>query len=142
MAANSKTSVYIVDDDASVRKGLARVIRSANLNAVVFASADEFFQSDYETNNNCLVVDAKMPGTSGFDMLERLCRERITIPVIVVTAHDDPEARKAAEDAGAIAYFRKPVDSEALLDAITWALRQREKTKDRNNGSFLNGVNQ
>ena len=127
--ASSRASVYIVDDDPAVRRGLARVIRSANLNVVVFASADDFFQSNYEIKNSCVVVDAKMPRCSGLDMLARLRRQRITTPVIVVTAHDDPETRKSAEDAGAIGYFRKPVDSEALLDAITWALRAREEEK-------------
>jgi FixJ family two-component response regulator len=131
MAATLRTSVYIVDDDASVRRSLARVIRSANLNAVAFASADEFFQSDYETSDTCLVVDAKMPGVSGLDMLARLRKERIAIPAIVVTAHDDIETRKAAEDVGAFGYFRKPFDSEALLDAITWALSQNKKMKHR-----------
>jgi FixJ family two-component response regulator len=73
----------------------------------------------------------KMPAVSGLDMLTRLRKERIAIPVIVVTAHDDIETRKAAEDAGASGYFRKPFDSEALLDAITWALSQSEKMKHR-----------
>ena len=129
MTANVNAKIYIVDDDLSVRRSLARVVRSANLQAFVFATADKFFQSDYETSNSCLVVDAKMPGCGGLDMLSKLRRDRISIPVIVVTAHDDPETKKAAEEAGAIGFFRKPVDSEALLDAITWALRQAEKKK-------------
>lgn len=124
MTATVSASIYIVDDDCSVRRSLARVIRSANLHAVVFATADEFFQSNYETSNSCLVVDAKMPGCGGLDMLSRLRHDRILIPVIVVTAHDDPETKKAAEEAGAVGFFRKPVDSEALLDAIMWALRK------------------
>ena len=124
MSKNKSVNVYIVDDDPSVRRSLARVVRSANLQATVFATADKFFQSDYETSNSCLVVDAKMPGCGGLDMLSRLRHDRIPIPVIVVTAHDDPETKKAAEEAGAVGFFRKPVDSEALLDAITWALRK------------------
>ncbi len=129
MMATVSASIYIVDDDLSVRRSLARVIRSANLHAVVFATADEFFQSNYETSNSCLVVDAKMPGSGGLDMLSRLRSEHIAIPVIVVTAHDDSKTRADAEAAGAIGFFRKPVDAEALLDAITWALSQQEKTK-------------
>ena len=119
--------MYIVDDDASVRRGLARVVRSANLNVAVFASAGEFFQSDYETTNSCLVVDAKMPGSSGLDMLARLRKESVGIPVIVVTAHDDADTRSDAEEAGAIGFFRKPVDADALLDAITWALKSKKE---------------
>ncbi len=105
------------------------MIRSADLEAVAFASADDFFQSDSETTNSCLIADAKMPASGGLDLLSRLRKERIGIPVIVVTAHDDPKTRKDAEDAGAIGYFRKPVDSEALLEAITWALGPREAKK-------------
>ena len=134
MTAILSASVYIIDDDVSVRRGLARVVRSANLDAVVFASAEDFFKSDYKTKtrNICLVVDVNMPGeSSGLDILLRLHMEHITIPVIVVTAQDDPETRKAAEDAGAIGFFRKPVDYEALLDAITWALSQSEKIQHR-----------
>ena len=127
-----RASIYIVDDDLSVRRGLARVIRSANLKVVAFASANDFFQSAYETGNSCLIVDAEFRGSSDLDMLTRLRKESINIPVIVVTAHDDSKTRKAAGDAGAIGYFRKPVDSEALLDAIRWALASgRRSTEGR-----------
>lgn len=129
VAASMRTSVYIVDDDPSVRRSFARVFRAAGLHAVAFASPEDFFQGDYETKNSCLVVDATMPGTSGLDMLARLSVECAAIPVIIVSAIDDPEIRKSAIDAGAIGYFRKPVDSEALLDAIRWIVSSRERTK-------------
>lgn len=129
LAASTRTSVYIVDDDLSVRRSFARVFRAAGLHAVAFESPEDFFQSDYETKNSCLVVDATMPGISGIDMLARLSVECATIPVIIVTAIDDPETRKNAIDAGAIGYFRKPVDTEALLDAIRWIVSSRERTK-------------
>jgi FixJ family two-component response regulator len=120
--STGRANIYIVEDDSSVRRGLERVIRSANLNAVGFSSAEDFFQSDSKTTDSCLVVDMNMPGSSGLDLLSRLRKERIGIPVIVVSARDDPKTRLDVEDAGAVGYFRKPVDSEALLDAITWAL--------------------
>jgi FixJ family two-component response regulator len=123
----ARANVYIVDDDFSFRRGLERVLRSANLNGVAFASVDHFFQSVSERRNSCLVVDVKMPGGGALEMLTRLRKECIRIPVIVVTAHDDPKIRKEAQDRGAIGFFRKPVDSEALLDAITWALGSREE---------------
>ena len=131
MTTTIKTNIYVVDDDASVRRSLARVVRSAGHNAVTFASAENFFASDYRTfEGGCLIVDGKMPRSSGLDMLTRLRSERVNMPVIVVSAHDDPETRKAALDAGANGYFRKPVDSDALLDAITWALKKGERKKD------------
>jgi len=126
MTTTIRTNIYVVDDDASVRRSLARVVRSAGHNAVTFASAEDFFASDYRTGEGwCLIVDAKMPRSSGLDMLTRLHGERVNMPVIVVSAHDDPETRKAASDAGAIGYFRKPVDADALLDAITWAVKSQ-----------------
>ena len=129
LAAPTRTSVYIVDDDLSVRRSFARVFRAAGLHAVAFESPEDFFQSDYDTKNSCLVVDATMPGISGIDMLARLSVECATIPAIIVTAIDDPETRKSAIDAGAIGYFRKPVDTEALLDAVRWTVSSRERTK-------------
>jgi len=63
-----RTNIYVVDDDASVRRSLARVVRSAGHNAVAFASAKDFFASDYRTGEDgCLIVDAKMPRSSGLD---------------------------------------------------------------------------
>lgn len=127
---SSRVTVYIVDDDASVRKGLERVVRSADFDAKTFESAGAFFAAGFTEHNSCLIVDAKMPRSGGLDMLETLKSEHVSIPVIVVTAHDDPATRKAASDAGAVGYFRKPVDADALLDAITWALARRD-TKEQ-----------
>ena len=117
-----RATVYVVDDDPSVRRSLGRLIRSAGLEVSLFASADEFFESSRCDRNVCLIVDAKMPRVGGLDMLIRLQAERIGIPVIVITAHDDAETRKQAEEAGAVGFFRKPVDAEALLDAVQWAI--------------------
>jgi FixJ family two-component response regulator len=119
--------VYIVDDDPSVRKGFARVVRSAGFDARVFESADAFFGSGSARASGCLVVDAKMPVSGGPDMLTRLRHESPGMPVIVVTAHDDPETRKVADEVGAVSYFRKPVDADALLDAISWALSRKKE---------------
>ena len=116
--------MYVVDDDPSVRRGLGRLIRSAGLEVGLFASADEFFESSRCDKNVCLVVDAKMPRVGGLDMLVRLQAEHIGIPVIVITAHDDAETRKQAEEAGAVGFFRKPVDANALLDAVQWAISE------------------
>ena len=127
MTESVRATVYIIDDDPSVRKGFARVVRTGGLNAVAFGSSDDFFQSHYKTEDSCIVVDAKMPRSGGVDMLTRLRKESAGIPVIVVTAHDDADTRSDAEEAGAIGFFRKPVDADALLDAITWALKSKKE---------------
>jgi FixJ family two-component response regulator len=116
--------VYVVDDDPSVRRGLGRLFRSAHMEVHTFASADEFFESGCGGETGCLVVDAKMPRVGGTAMLKRLQENHSPLPVIVISAHDDPATREEAMAAGAVGYFRKPVDAEALLDAIRWALRR------------------
>jgi FixJ family two-component response regulator len=127
------TVVYVIDDDASVRKALARLMRSANIDAETFSSPGEFLAIPRREENACMIADMRMPGATGLDLQHDLALRGIGIPVIVVSASDDPAIRDRARDLGAVAFFRKPVDDHALLDAIWWALSAaREKTKERN----------
>ena len=114
--------VYVIDDDASVRTALQRLIRSAGLEAAVFGSVAEFLAGDPPVPQACIVADVRMPGPSGLDLPALLARRGWRFPVIFVTAYDTAEARRLAREAGAVGYFRKPVDDQALLDAIQWAL--------------------
>ena len=114
--------VYLIDDDASVRKAFGRLLRSANLDAETFSSAEEFLSSPKQEENACIIIDIQMPGLTGFDLLERLVTEGIRIPVIAVSAHDDAETREQARELGVQVFFRKPVDDQALLDAIWWTI--------------------
>jgi FixJ family two-component response regulator len=113
--------VYLIDDDASVRRSLGRVLTSAGLKWEAFASADEFLAAARPNSGGCIVADMTMPGTTGLDLQRRLQETASALPVILLTAHDTEEMRLAAREAGATAFFRKPVDSQALLDAIAWA---------------------
>ena len=114
--------VYVIDDDESVRRAFARLLRSANLDAETFSSADEFLNSPKQTENCCILIDIRMPGSTGFDLQQRLATSNIHIPVIVISASDDAKIRERARELGAISFFRKPVDDQALLDAIWWAI--------------------
>ena len=114
--------VYIVDDEPSVCTAYARLVRSAEMQPHTFASVEDFMRSDFTDENACVIADIQMPGTSGLDLPGLLARAGHHVPVIFVTAHDTPETRDRAQSAGAAAYFRKPVDGQALLDAIAWAL--------------------
>jgi len=114
--------LYLVDDDASVLKAMNRLFRAAGYVAETFASAEAFLKSPFQLKNAVLIVDIHMPGLSGLDLQLELTRDGIDIPVIFITAHDNAETREKARRAGAAAYFRKPVDARALLDAIEWAL--------------------
>ncbi|EDY20859.1 response regulator receiver protein [Chthoniobacter flavus Ellin428] len=115
--------IYIIDDEASVCTAYARLIRSAKMHPQMFASVEDFLRSEFTDENACVISDIQMPGISGIELPALLLKAGHKLPVIFVTAHDTPEARELAQTAGGAAYFRKPVDSQALLDAIEWSLR-------------------
>jgi len=114
--------VYIVDDEPSICTAYARLVRSAKMQPRTFASVEDFLRSDFTDENACVISDIQMPGTNGLDLPSLLARAGHRVPVIFVTAHDTPETRCRAQSAGAAGYFRKPVDDQALLDAIAWAI--------------------
>ena len=117
-----KTMVYVIDDDEPVRKAFGRLMRSADIGVETFSSPDEFFSVDRNTDNACVLLDIRMPGSTGFAFMERMAADSIPLPVIVVSASDDVHIRERARELGAMAFFRKPVDDQALLDAIWWAI--------------------
>ena len=114
--------VYIVDDEPSVCTAYTRLTHSAKMESRTFESVEAFMQADVSDENACVICDVRMPGKSGLELPELLVRAGRHLPVIFVTAHDTEETRAIAQRVGAAAYFRKPVDDQALLDAIAWAL--------------------
>ena len=120
--AKKASVVYVIDDDESVRSALERLLRSADLHAETFSSADEFLNSPKQKNIPCILIDIQMPGSTGFDLQQKLTAFDMRIPVIVISASDDAQIRERARELGAVAFFRKPVDDQALLDAIWWAI--------------------
>jgi FixJ family two-component response regulator len=112
--------VYIVDDDASVRKGLARLMRAAGFEPRVFETADEFMRDVREGSSGCVLLDISMPRVTGLQVQACLKQKGIDLPVIAVSARDDEETRRIARAQGAEFFLRKPVDDQALLDAIAW----------------------
>ncbi len=115
--------IAIVDDDASVRRGLARLLRSAGYRAETYASALEFLERGLPSEDPaCLVVDVRMPGLSGFDLYEALVSGGLEVPVIFITGHgEEPMAEKAVK-ADAVDFLAKPFDDQALLAAVERAL--------------------
>lgn len=121
-APSNRHSIYIVDDDDSVRRALERLVRSAGMHAVIFSSGEEFLNGLPGQVNGCVVIDIRMPGLTGHDVQTILRACGHTIPVIALSAEDDEEARQRARGLGAVAFFHKPVDDQALLDSIDWIL--------------------
>ena len=109
--------IAIVDDDASVRRSLHRVVHAAGYRAATFASAREFLEWLPRERAACLVLDVHMKEVTGFDL-----QERLAVPVIFMTAHDDPTTRARIEKSGAFAHLSKPFEEETVLDAIRRAL--------------------
>jgi FixJ family two-component response regulator len=116
--------VYVVDDDASIRGALSRLLRSSGYHAVTFESAEGFLERAAGLGRGCLVLDIRLPGMTGLDLQERLSLSGLAYPVIFMTAHDNPEWQERARKAGALAYLRKPFPEQALLDAIRIAFHE------------------
>lgn len=125
--------IFVVDDDQSARRGIARLLRAAGYNVRVYASANEFLDIITTDDSGCLVLDARMPGMSSDELSAELIRRCIDIPKIVVTGDDDPETKMEADKMKAVGFFRKPVDGTALLDAVSWALRSSSTNSNNTN---------
>jgi len=114
--------ISVIDDDISVRKSLDRLIRSVSLGVRVFASAEEFLNSD-PRKTECLILDVRLPGMSGIELHHHLLARGCNIPVIFITAHgSDDRARLEAASDWTVGYFTKPCGDE-LLDAVNEALK-------------------
>lgn len=111
--------VSIVDDDHSVRRALRRLVQLAGFPAEAFASGEDFLTSASLVRTACLVLDIHLNGgMTGFELQAQLTADRVVIPIIFITAHDDVSLRERAEESGAAAYLCKPFNDELLLDAI------------------------
>src|SRR3989475_5529924 len=122
MAAKKARVVCVVDDDESLRRSVRNLLSAVGFRVETFASAEEFLESTHRANAGCLVLDLRMTGMNGLDLLGHLAAMSSRIPVIILTAHGDEEARRRSLEAGAIAFLGKPFRSDALLDAVRTAL--------------------
>jgi FixJ family two-component response regulator len=110
--------VAVVDDEESIRKSLRRLFMAADLEAVAYASGQEFLDSLRERQPDCLVLDLQMPGLTGLEVQRALNGAGARFPTIIITAHDEPETRARCLAAGVAAYLCKPLHDEMLLEAI------------------------
>ena len=125
----SKILVYVVDDDASARQALEMLLISANMEVQAFERAEDLLKCMRREDRACLIADIKMKGLDGLELQQKLAESAIKIPVIFLTALDSNETRQQVKQAGAVSYFRTPVDDQALLDTIQWALTSCSSSK-------------
>ena len=125
----SKILIYVVDDDASARQAMEMLLISANMEVQAFERAEDLLKCMRREDRACLIADIKMKGLDGLELQQKLAESAIKIPVIFLTALDSNETRQQVKQAGAVSYFRKPVDDQALLDTIQWALTSCSSSK-------------
>jgi FixJ family two-component response regulator len=114
--------VAIVDDEEPVRKALGRLLQAAGFHVQTFASGQVFLEAVAVRSPDCLVLDLHMPGLTGLQVLQQLQSSGPAVPTIVITAHDEPQARSRCVAAGAVAFLPKPLDGQILLQAISQAV--------------------
>jgi two-component system response regulator FixJ len=115
---SGEQTVYVLDDDAAVCRSLERLLGSASFEPVTFQRPDEFLSKAGKFKKGCVLLDLRLPGTNGVDVMEALHRIRNDLPVIVMTAQGDIQVAVRAMKAGAIDFLEKPYSDEALLSAI------------------------
>jgi FixJ family two-component response regulator len=124
MAPPRSIIIAVVDDEPSVRKALVRLFRSAGYEAREFASGQEFLGTLPYYRYGCLVLDLHLPGMSGLDVQLDTAFIEAPLPVVIITAHDQPGARQKCLAAGAFAYLCKPFDDKELLQAVADAIER------------------
>jgi FixJ family two-component response regulator len=122
-------TIFVVDDDESVRRALKRLMKSVGLKVATFASAKEFLSTGGIRRTGILVLDVRMPEMTGLEMQTQLAASGAKIPVIFISAHEDSRAVERALEAGAEAFLYKPFDDQDLLAAIYRALDRTKKDR-------------
>jgi len=120
--SKTRPLIAVVDDEEPVRIALRRLLRSAGLDVVTFPSGVEFMKSLPTRRPDCVVLDLHMPLMDGFEVQARLAESSAPVPVVIITGHDSTETRDRALAGRPLAYLRKPVNDQTLLDAIELAL--------------------
>ena len=122
-----KPCVGLVDDDESLCRSLTRLLRASGIDSVTYASAEDFLEDAERARFDCLILDIQLGGMSGIECRDRLSESGLTLPVIFLTAYDEPETRERALGGRCIAYMRKSDSGSALLAAIDRAIRGKRE---------------
>ena len=121
--------IYIVDNDQNIREGYRILLKSADFESKGFETAEAFLKNFHAEETELLLLDIHLQGMNGFDLLKKLKKEDYHLPVIIITANNENENRVQALKYGVMAYLRKPIDSEALIDLIKYNLDIQKSNK-------------
>ena len=123
--------IHVVDDDASFRAAVARLLQGSGYRVALYGSAHHLLEELPYTDHGCILLDVRMPGLSGLDLQARLAENGNTLPIVFLTGHGDIPMSVRAIKAGAEDFLSKPVSRKALLDAIQGALVRYENTREQ-----------
>jgi FixJ family two-component response regulator len=123
--------VYIVDDDPDMRDSLHWLMKTVGIRALTFASAAEFLRDFTPNGPGCVILDVRMPGTSGLDLFEELIARGEGMPVIFITAHADVPMAVRAMKSGAVEFVEKPFNRQTLLDKVQRAIKDDSERRSR-----------
>ena len=129
-ASSEEPIVFVVDDDASVRRSLANLFQSVGLKVEVFGSAPEMLHSKLPDVASCLVLDIRLPGLSGLDFQAELGKANIRMPIIFMTGHGDIPMTVRAMKGGAVDFLTKPFRDQDMLDAVVAAIERDRKRRE------------
>lgn len=129
--ADARPTVFVVDDDASVRDAISNLLESVGLRSKVFASAEEFWKAPRPNGPSCLVLDVRLAGVSGLEFQEQLAKANVSVPIIFITAHGDVPMTSRAMKAGAIEFLMKPFQKDELLAAVHHGLERDRLHRDK-----------
>ena len=129
MMREEHPTVFVVDDDSSMRDALRNLFRSVGLNVETFGVAQEFLSRERSKGPGCLVLDIRLPGLSGLDLQRQLADANIQIPIVFITAHGDIQMSVRAMKAGAVDFLTKPVDAPVLIDAVARAIARDSENR-------------
>ena len=127
-------TVFVVDDDESVREALGSLVRSAGLGVATYATAQDFLAGPRADGPSCLVLDVHLPGLSGLDLQRRMAEVNLEIPIIFITGHGDVPTSVRAMKAGAVEFLTKPFGDADLLTAIQEAIKRDRTTRREHAG--------
>ena len=124
-------TVYVVDDNPSIQRALVRLLHSAGMEGTAFASIHALLSADIARDDACVIADVRLDHDDGLRIPQLLADRGNRLPVIFLTALDTGDMRARAHRAGAAAFFRKPVDDQALIDTVRWVLQEQDADAQR-----------